>query len=239
MADGRVDDALSDQEAEEEADGEEPVHAPAARHLVGEGADPDPWLRHVRKAVLAAGPAREGGEFEEEEHLREGERDHREVDAGAAQRQHADADRHDGGGERAQDRREDDARHQPGCHQIRGDEAAEAVERRLAEGEQAGEAEEQVEAEPEHAPDQHAPGHIGPDADEWQQERQHDERERGDDLRQPADRPVRGARVPRGVDVGEPHAGAPKSRPRTGASAGRMIFVLRAPPANPRADPWP
>ena len=62
--------------------------------------------------------------------------------------------------------------------QVGGDEAAGAVERRLAERQQAGVAEQDVEADAEQAPDQDAVDRVGREAEMRQHERRRDQAER-------------------------------------------------------------
>ena len=97
----------------------------------------------------------------------------------------------------------DDVREAGAGEQIGGDEAAGAVERRLAERQQAGEAEQDVEADAEQAPDQDAVDGVGREAEIGQHERRHDQPDRGQRLDQEgtllehqATALIRGPRVP-------------------------------------------
>src|SRR5690606_19090076 len=64
-----------------------------------------------------------------------------------------------------------------GSEQVGGDETAGTVERGLPEGQQPGIAEQQVEAQPEQAPDQHAAEQVGTGAENWCDKRRHDQDE--------------------------------------------------------------
>ena len=155
-ADRRMHDAPPDDEADEEPEGEIGVHGPVGIEPELVRPDVEGRRRHAGQAVLAAGVVGERAELDEVEHLGDRHRDHREIDAGAAQRdepdQIADGGRHD----HADDNRQ---RHIGEVHlrqQIGGDHAARAEERRLAERQQARVAEQDVEPETEQAPDQDA-----------------------------------------------------------------------------------
>ena len=134
--------------------------------------------RHAGQAVLAAGAVRQRIELDEEEHLGDRHRDHREIDAGAPQRDQPDQIADDRGRDHADEQRQHDVG-KAGCgEQIGGDEAAGAVERRLAERQQAGVAEQDVEADAEQAPDQDAVDRVGREAEMRQHERRGDQADR-------------------------------------------------------------
>ena len=140
--------------------------------------------RHARQSVLAAGPFRQRIELDEIEDLRDRHRDHREVDAGAAQRDQADEVADGRGGDHADHEREHHVRKAGAREQVGGDESAGAVERRLAEREQARVAEQDVEADAEEAPHQDAVHRVGRRAQVGQHEGRGDERDRGERLDQ-------------------------------------------------------
>ncbi len=115
--------------------------------------------RYALQAVLATG--RLPLQHDEITILRQRQRDHREVDPGAADRQHADHPAERAGGERAAE----DAhlrRHAHVAHQHAAHVAGAAEEGGMAEGEQPGEAEQQVERarEQPEAQDLHQKGGI-------------------------------------------------------------------------------
>ena len=118
----------------------------------GEVAEAELRHRHAGQAVLAAGVVGQRRVLEEVCHLAERQRDHGEVDADAPHREPADQQPEQPGGDGADGQREPDAADDVVHQQLGGDEAAGAVERRLAERQQAGPAEQQVEAEAEDAP---------------------------------------------------------------------------------------
>ena len=140
--------------------------------------------RHAGQAVLAAGPVRQRIELDEEEDLRDRHRDHGEVDAGAAQRDQPDQVADDGRRDHADDQREHDVGKARAREQVGGDEAAGAVEGRLAERQQAGVAEQDVEADAEQAPDQDAVDGVGRGSEIGQHERRRDQADRGQRLDQ-------------------------------------------------------
>ena len=147
--DRRAHDAQRHDDADEVARGQETVHRPAGIHLVGQRAKGEFRRRHAGEPVLAAGPGRERRELDKEEHLGDRDRDHREVDAGAPQGDRADRDPRQGRAQSADHQRPEHARHQIVGQQVRGDEAAGAVKRRLAERQQSCVAEQDVEADAE------------------------------------------------------------------------------------------
>ena len=145
-------DAQRDHDADEIPEREKRVERPIGVEVNGGEAERKLRCRHAGQAVLAAGVFRERIELDEIEDLGDRHRDHREIDAGASQRdqpdQVADNRRHD----HADDHRDHDVREAYDREQIGRDHAAGAVERRLAERQQAGKAEQDVEADAEQAP---------------------------------------------------------------------------------------
>ena len=89
-ADRRAHDAQRDHDADEIADREELIERPAGGEMQRGEAEIEARRRHAGQAVLAAGPVRQRIELDEEEHLGDRHRDHREIDAGAPQRDQAD-----------------------------------------------------------------------------------------------------------------------------------------------------
>jgi hypothetical protein len=175
VAEGRIDDAAGEEKPQEEDDRDQRIHAAVAVEGIIEGADVNFRLGHIGEAVLAAGDGGERRVLQEEEHLGEGDRDHRQIDAGAAEREQADDQTDEGGADRAHGQSQEDVRDLVGDEQVGSDEAAGAVKRRLAEREQAGVAEDEVEAEAEQAPDQDAAQHVGVGADLGQHEGRNDQ----------------------------------------------------------------
>ena len=129
----------NEQEAGEEDDQHDGVH----RHLVGEIDEAEQLAaRHRLDAVLAAGELRLQGE--EEHHLRQRQRDHREIDALAADRERAgDEAEHRGGRGAGEDR--EFRREAPGLGGIGGQIARPAEIERMAERQQPDIADQQVE----------------------------------------------------------------------------------------------
>ena len=134
-----MDDAVDEEEARREDREHGVVHR--ERRVERQQAE-ELAARHRLDAVLAAGERRLQGE--EEDHLREGQRDHGEVDALAANRRQpgdqAKRRRRRGAGEDRQLRRE--APHLGG---VRADVARRAEKHGVPEGQQADETEQQVE----------------------------------------------------------------------------------------------
>ncbi len=175
---GRSDDAPRDDVAREEDGRDERVQRPARLDRVDVAEEPEARGGHPGQAVLASGPGGERRVLEEERHLAERERDHREVDADAPQRDVAHDQPVRGGCGHADQQGERHAAQGAAGEQPGGDEAAGAVERRLAEGQHSGEAEQDVEAQPEQPPDQRAREHVGGDVQrrrDPRQEREHRE----------------------------------------------------------------
>ena len=104
-ADRRAHDAQRDHDADEVAEREERIERPAGGEVERREAEIEARRRHAGQAVLAAGPVRQRIELDEEEDLRDRHRDHREVDAGAAQRDQADQVADDRGRDHADDQR--------------------------------------------------------------------------------------------------------------------------------------
>ncbi len=140
--------------------------------------------RHARQPVLAAGPVRQRIEFDEIEHLRDRDGDHREIDASAPQRDQPDQIADDAGCDHADDQRQKDIRKACARQQVGGDEAAGAIKRRLAEGQKAGETEQNIEADAEQAPHQNAVDRVGRKAEVRQHERRNNQPDRSQRLDQ-------------------------------------------------------
>jgi hypothetical protein len=139
MAEGRVDRAVHDEQPAQEDQQHEPVH----RHAVVQVDEAEQLAaRNALQAILAAGELHL--QRQEEHQLCEAERDHREVDACAPDRQAAE--------DRPEQRAEAGTREQPEfgrgadlLAQPAGDVGRTAEERGVAEGQQAGVAEQQIE----------------------------------------------------------------------------------------------
>ena len=175
LAEGRVDGAVDD----EEADAEHREHQVVHRDVVRQVDDAEQVAaRHALQAVLA--PGRLPLQHDEIHHLRQRQRDHREVDPGAADRQHAEQPAERAGGERAADdaqlRRHAHVTHQHPAHVARA-----AEEGSVTEGEQAGETEQQVERarEQPEAQDLHQEGGIHRERRHQPDQEQRAEEDRG------------------------------------------------------------
>ena len=150
LAERRVDDAVDHQEPAEEHGGDDPVH----RHVVGQVDEAEQIAaRHLLDAVLAAGER--CFQAEEVDHLRQRQRDHGEVDAGAADRQIAEHQAQRRAGQPAEGDREERVE-VPELHGPGGDVAAHAEKRRVAERQQPDIADHQVERAGEQRGAQHA-----------------------------------------------------------------------------------
>ena len=150
LAERRMDDAVDEQEAGDEDRQHDVVHAP---DVVDRSSSAEELAaRHRLDAVLAAGERRL--QAEEVHHLRQRQRDHREVDALAADRQQPGDDAQQRRGRRAQQDREL-RRQAPDLRGVRADVAGHAEEHRMAERQQADEADQQVERAGEQREAQH------------------------------------------------------------------------------------
>ena len=177
QSEGRTHDAQRNHQTDEEPEREERVQRQVALEVDRREAEPQAGRGHARQAVFTTGVFRKGIELHEEEHLGNGHRDHREVDAGAAQRHHA----HQVARHRRNDRAQDESQHDIGKRglrkQVGGEHAAGAEEGRLPEGQQAGVAEQQVEADA-HQTEDHDPVDGGwREPEGWQDERDGDQHE--------------------------------------------------------------
>ena len=155
-ADRRQHDEAREHEADEKKSRNELVARPAAGETIIKPADGDARRWHAGQSVLAAGPVRERRIFQKVRQFAERERDHREINADAAQRQKSDNDAEDRCGGDADRHGEPHVVQRAAGQKIRGDKAAGAVERALAERQETGAAEQQIEAEAENSPDQNA-----------------------------------------------------------------------------------
>ena len=177
-------DTQRDHEADEIPERQKHVDRPVALEIERREAEVDARRRHARQAVLAAGVVRQRVELDEEEHFRDGDRDHREIDAGAPERDEADQIADDSRNHGAdEDRRENIGKIDLG-QEIGGEHAARAEERRLSEREKARVAEQDVEAEAEQAPDQDAVDRRRREAEMGQHERRGDQPESREGLDQ-------------------------------------------------------
>ena len=154
--DRRTHNAQRDHETDEIPERQKHIDRPVALEIERGEAEVDARLRDARQTVLAAGVVRQRIELDEEEHFRDGDGDHREIDAGAPERDQADEIADNSGDHGADDDRREHIRKVDLGQKIGGEHAAGAEERRLSEGEEAGIAEQDVEAEAEQAPDQDA-----------------------------------------------------------------------------------
>jgi len=118
-------------------------------------------LREV-ESVGAAEPGRLAEEIEE--HLREGERHHDEVDAGRAQAQPADAERGEGGAEQRERQREERVDQLEAIGQPDQRIGREAEEGRVRQAHQPGVADQQIEADGEDAGDHRLAEELHPEA---------------------------------------------------------------------------
>ena len=84
------DDEQGQRQGDEVPEGEERVHRQVAVELQRRETQTDAGRWHASQTVLAAGEVRQRVELEVEEHLGDGHRDHREIDAGPAQSDQAD-----------------------------------------------------------------------------------------------------------------------------------------------------
>jgi hypothetical protein len=134
--DGRAHDPQRDHHAKEEAEGEKRVERPSCRERELQEAEVDRRRRHAREPVLPARPFRQRIEFDEVEDLGDRHRDHREVDAGAPQRDQPHEVAHRRGRDHADHERGDHVRKSGAREQVRGDHPPGAVQRGLAEGKQ-------------------------------------------------------------------------------------------------------
>ena len=100
-ADRRAHDAQRDHDADEEPEREERVERPVGVELDRREAEMKARRRNARQPVLAAGIVRQRIELDEIEDLRDRHSDHREVDAGAPERDQADQITDDGRHDRA------------------------------------------------------------------------------------------------------------------------------------------
>ena len=164
---------------DEEADAEHREHQVIHRDVVRQVDDAEQVAaRHTLQTVLAAG--RLPLQHDEIHHLRQRQRDHREVDAGTADRQHAEQPAERTGGERAANDahlgRDADIAHQHAAHV-----AGAAEEGGMTEGQQAGEAEQQVERarEQPEAQDLHQEGGIHRERRHQPDQEQRPEQDRG------------------------------------------------------------
>ena len=89
-ANRRAHDAKRNDEADEIPEGEEPIDLGIGVEAQRSETEEDARLRHPRQAVLAAGEGGQRIEFDEEEYFGNRHRNHREVNAGAAQCDQAD-----------------------------------------------------------------------------------------------------------------------------------------------------
>ena len=153
-------------------DQDEDVH----RHLARQVEHPEQAAaRHALDAVLAAGEFRL--QSEEIHHLRQGQGDHGEIDALAADGEAADNDAEHGGGRGADEDREFGRQH-PHLGGVRGEIARPAEEHGMAERDQADIADQKVEGAGEQRETQrlHEKDRIG---DEWRDDEQHHHHDEG------------------------------------------------------------
>ena len=218
-ADRRTHDAQRDHDADEIPKREERVERPIGVEVNGGEAEWKRRCRHAGQAVLAAGIIRERIELDEIEDFGDRNRDHREINAGAPQRDQPDQKADNRRDDRADDYRGDDVRKVEDCQQIGGDHAAGAVERRLAERQKAGVAEQYVEADAEQAPHDDAAHGRWRKAKMRQDERcgdQADRRQRFDQKgTSAAHQAIALIRGPRSQEGRMDEAPAPASSPRT------------------------
>jgi hypothetical protein len=139
---------------------------------------------NARYAVLSACPRRKGRVLGEERELREGDRDHREVDPDPSQCEETDDEADKNGEESADDQCQPDTAHNPRSQEIGRDEAARSEEGGLTEGEQPGKAEQQIEAEADQSPDQDPAEQIVAGADHGRDGGQNNQRRGKRDFRQ-------------------------------------------------------
>ena len=171
---------------------------------VGEVEQPEqPAARHRLDAVLAAGERRL--QAEEEHHLRERQRDHREIDALPADGERAADEPQRRGGEHAE-RDRGLRREAPGLGRIGGNIARRAEEHRVPERQQPAEADQQVEraGEEREAQRLHQEHRVDPDV------RRHGEGHRHRRGRQDERAPLPGGR--RGIGAGRRDNGLLRSR---------------------------
>ena len=88
--DRRAHDAQRDDEPDEVPERQKDIHRPVAVEMQRGETEIDARRRHAGEAVLAAGVVRQRIELDEEEHFRDRDRDHREIDARAPQRDQTD-----------------------------------------------------------------------------------------------------------------------------------------------------
>ncbi len=189
-ADRRQHDKARKYEAEKIEPGNELVARPRTGESIVESGDLDAWRRNPRQSVLAAGQIRQRRILQKIRQFAERQGDHRKINADPTQRQKPD--------EHAERRRRryTDRHGKPNIvqgaagQQIGGDEAAGAVERRLAERQKAGAAEQQIEAETENSPDQDAREQIDRAEPAIKDERQKQERDHHGYFRQPTLQPA-------------------------------------------------
>ena len=198
LAERRMDDAPDQQEAGQEDDGHERVH----RHRLGQVDDAEePAARHRLDAVLAAGELRLQGD--EEDHLRQRQGDHREVDALAADREQA-GDRAEHERDRRAEQDRELGREAPDLGRVRRRVAGRAEEHRVAEREQAAEADQQVEGAREQREAHHLHHEHRIDDERREHQQRHHDRE-GDALRAQ----VAAARRPAAALTSAPRTGRP------------------------------
>ncbi len=170
LAEGRMHHPVDEQEAGDEERERHVVH----RRVAGEVDEAEQRApRDALQAVLAAGPAEL--HRQEVDDLRQGQRDHREVDAAAPDRQAADGKAHES---RRRDARREGDRHPERMgaepdHQRAGDVAGGAQEGGVGEGDEAGEAEQQVEGAGEQPVGHHL--HDEDRVDQPRHQRHHEE----------------------------------------------------------------
>ena len=170
LPEGRMDDAIDEEEGEGEDREDEVVHRRVAREV--DHAE-ELAARHRLDAVLAAGERRLEGV--EEDHLRERERDHREVDALAPNREQA-REHAEHRGRRHPRQDGELGRESPHLGRMRREIARHAEEHRVAERKQPAEADEEIERareerEAQRLHQEHRVDHGGRE----DEDRQHDE----------------------------------------------------------------
>ena len=132
-ADRRAHDAQCDHDPDEVKERDERIERPAAGEMDGLEAEIDGRGRNTGQTVLAAGPCRQGIKLDEVEYLGDRNRDHRKIDAGAAQREQPDQIADKGGRDHPDEQRKHDIRKTRLGEQIGGDETTGTVEGRLTE----------------------------------------------------------------------------------------------------------